>query len=605
MICGSSSFPPYFATLVPSQIGVKMGKPSVKPAKTANIGTVQTQSARQLLHFETVQPRHLLSAPLALKFGNIMSIGLEATLRKFTFNPTRYVLRTSNQTLKECNVKKSILFGALLTSSLLVSPLMVSSPANAQSNWPLLGGKTTNSSNNSQGLTMDPVRGVLTLAPLLERTTPAVVNISVASTVKIPKNPFAGNQMSDEFLERFFGERGNPFRNNEDEDGERTMRSAGSGVIINARKGYVLTNNHVIDKADEITITLTDRRQVTAEVVGTDPKTDIALLKIDLPDLIQVNLANSDQVKIGDYVIAIGNSFGIGQTVTTGIVSALGRSSFSRGDLYQNYIQTDAAINQGNSGGALINSKGELIGINSAILSRSGGSNGIGFAVPANMISGIMNQLISYGEVRRGRIGVGIQDITPTLQEAMGLDSRDGALIRQVEDDSPADKAGLKVGDVIVEFNGQEILDSDDIRNAVGAVERGSRAKISYIRDGKKRTTKITVEAAPGDEDTSANTTDSDTSSGPASLDAFDGAVLANIPKDSEASGGLDGVLVTKVRRGSDAWEAGLRKGDIIRAVNNTDIKNLTEFKKQIAKKDGAMFLSVERGRNRIFIAVR
>lgn len=505
-------------------------------------------------------------------------------------------------------MKKTIIVSALLASSILVAPLFVSSHANAQSNWPLLGGKA----NSNQGLTIDPARGVLTLAPLLERTTPAVVNISVSSTVKIPKNPFAGQNLDNEFMERFFGERGNPFRNNENgdnedaENAERTMRSAGSGVIINGPKGYVLTNHHVIAKADEITITLTDRRQVTAEVIGTDPKTDIALLKIDLPGLTQVNLANSDQVKVGDYVIAIGNSFGIGQTVTTGIVSALGRSSFARGDLYQNYIQTDAAINQGNSGGALINSKGELIGINSAILSRSGGSNGIGFAVPANMISGIMDQLISYGEVRRGRIGVGIQDISPTLQEAMGLDSRDGALVRQVEDDSPADKAGLKVGDVIVEFNGQEILDSDDIRNAVGAVERGTRAKISYIRDGKIRTTKINVEAAPDDEDTDATATD-DTESGttPASVDAFDGAILTNIPTDSEASGGTDGVLVTKVRRGSDAWEAGLRKDDIIRAVNNKDIKDLTAFKRQIAKKDGAMFLSVQRGRNRIFVAVR
>ncbi len=511
-------------------------------------------------------------------------------------------------------MKKSIIFSALLASSIFVTPLFAPSHANAQSSWPGLGGKTSATQGSSQGLSIDPKRGVLTLAPLLERTTPAVVNISVSSKMKIPKNPFAGQQLDNEFLERFFGERGNPFKREHDggdnEDGERTMRSAGSGVIINAGKGYVLTNNHVIAKADKITVTLTDRRQVEAEVIGTDPKTDIALLKIDLRGLTDVNLANSDQVKVGDYVIAIGNSFGIGQTVTTGIVSALGRSSFSRGDLYQNYIQTDAAINQGNSGGALINSKGDLIGINSAIISRSGGSNGIGFAVPANMISNIMEQLISYGEVRRGRIGVGIQDITPALQEAMGLASRDGALVRQVEDDSPADKAGLKVGDVIVGFNGAKILDSDDIRNAVGAVERGSRAKISYIRDGKTRTTKIRVEAAPDEEDADGSTAnDTDTGATPSSFDAFDGATLGNIPTDSDAHGGPDdiigGVLVTKVRRGSDAWEAGLRKDDIIRAVNNKDIKNLADFKNQIAKKQGAMFLSVQRGRNRVFVAVR
>lgn len=503
-------------------------------------------------------------------------------------------------------MKKPMFLSLVLATTILTAPI-----ANAQSSWPVFNGK----SSNAQGLSIDPVRGVLTLAPLLERTTPAVVNISVSTKVKMPKNPFAGNQMSDEFMERFFGDRPNPFkkdddgRDGDDEGGEeqqneRTMRSAGSGVIIDAGKGYILTNSHVIDKADKITITLTDRRTAEATVVGSDPKTDIALLKIDLRNLTDVNLANSDRVKVGDYVIAIGNAFGIGQTVTTGIVSALGRSSASQGE-YQDFIQTDAAINKGNSGGALINSKGELIGINSRILSRSGGSNGIGFAIPANMITNIMDQLVSYGEVRRGRIGVGIQNITPELQEAMGLSSRDGALVRQVEADSPADKAGLKVGDVIVGFNGVEILDSDDIRNAVGAVERGQRARISYMRDGKKYSTKIGVEKAPDEEETTSEESDNDNDAPLSIFDALGGATFTDIPSDLDPRGGDKGVVITKVRRGSDAFEAGLRKGDIIRAVNNKDITDLTSFKTQIAKKKGAMFLSVERGRNSVFVAVR
>ena len=503
-------------------------------------------------------------------------------------------------------MKKPIFLSLALATTMLAAPIT----ANAQSSWPLLSGKA----NSSQGLSIDPTRGVLTLAPLLERTTPAVVNISVATTVKVPNSRFGGNQMTDDFMERFFGNRGNPDQRDdeneeqnrdEEEQDERTMRSAGSGVIIDAGKGYVLTNFHVIDKADKITITLTDRRTAEAEVVGTDPKTDIALLKIDLPDLVDVNLANSDRVKVGDYVIAIGNSFGIGQSVTTGIVSALGRSSSTQ-DEYQNFIQTDAAINKGNSGGALINSKGELIGVNSRILSRSGGSNGIGFAIPANMISGIMSQLVEYGEVRRGRIGVGIQNITPTLQEAMGLSSRDGALIRQVEEDSPAEEAGLEIGDVIVKFNGVEIIDSDDIRNAVGAIERGKRAKITYIRGGKTHTTKIGIEKVPDEEDEEiAEESDDDNDSTPSSFDALGGATVMDIPEDMEPRGGDEGVVISKVRRGSDAFEAGLRKGDIIRSVNNADIKDLADFEVQIAKKEGAIFLSVQRGRNSVFIAVR
>lgn len=473
---------------------------------------------------------------------------------------------------------------------------MLAAPAaNAQSSWP----KFTSKTQQGQALSVDPVRGVLTMAPLLEKITPAVVNITVSSTVKSPRHQF-GN---DEFFERFFGKRGNPMDRSGDQDNERAQRSVGSGVIINAGKGYILTNHHVINDADKITVILKDKRTATATLIGSDEGTDIALLKIDLRGLTDVTLANSDKVKVGDYVIAIGNAFGIGQTVTSGIVSALGRST-SRQGKYQDYIQTDAAINQGNSGGALLNSKGELVGINAAILSRSGGSNGIGFAIPTNMITNVMDQLIAYGEVRRGRIGVTIQDITPELMEAMGLKNRNGALVSQVSEDSPAEKAGLRGGDVIVSFNGEDIMDSDDIRNAVGYVERGQRASITYLRGGKRFTTKINVEKIPGtDAGFIDNQDDEDTS--PASFDAFDGASFSNIPSDLDPRGGADGVIITQIKRSSDAWEAGLRKGDIIRAVNNANIKNLSDFEDKVTRKSGAIFLTVQRGRSQVFIAVK
>ncbi len=505
-------------------------------------------------------------------------------------------------------MKRKSFIGLALAATILAGPITGAQTAYAKGEWPIFNNHTT----NGQALQLDPQRGVLTLAPLLEKVTPAVVNIRVKSKVKRPKMQFGGNGMDDEFLKRFFGDRANPFQNlpnrkkgnSDSEDDTQIVQAAGSGVIINAAKGYILTNNHVIDKADKITVILKDRRQAEAEVVGADPKTDIALLKIKLDGLTDVPLANSSNVKVGDYVIAIGNAFGIGQTVTSGIVSALGRSTFSR-DQYQNYIQTDAAINQGNSGGALLNSKGELIGINAAIMSRSGGSNGIGFAVPTNMITKIMDQLIAYGEVHRGRIGVLIQNISPELQEAMKLPTRDGALISQVVADSPAEKAGLKVGDIIVGFNGETILDADDIRNAVGEVERDHRYKLDYLRNGKHRSTRIKVEAAPDDAKVKTSDPASAMDVDPAHFDALGGATFTDIPADLNPRGGNKGVLVENVKRGSDAWEAGLQKGDIVRSINNIEINSLSDFKREIAKKKGAIFLSVQRGRNQVFIAIK
>ena len=485
----------------------------------------------------------------------------------------------------------------LLVSAAFAATLLTAASSTAQSSWPIFNGKPT-----GDAMQIDPARGVLSIAPLLERTTPAVVNISVSSTVKLPARSFS----NERFLERFFGDRIPQLGDPESDEGysdERTQRSVGSGVIINAGKGYILTNQHVVDNADRITVTLQDRRTAQAELIGSDPGTDIALLKVDMKKLTDIRLADSSQTKVGDFVIAIGNPFGIGQTVTSGIVSALDRSTPNR-NKYQNYIQTDAAINQGNSGGALINSKGELIGINTAILSRSGGSNGIGFAVPTNMVTNIMDQLVAYGEVRRGRIGVSIQNITPELMSAMNLSSRDGALVSQVTNGSPAHKAGIEDGDVIVRFNGKDILDIDDIRNAVSYVERGQRANITYIRDGKEITTKIRVEKHSDKEEKIRDNTQAD-GKDLADYDAFEGASFSNVSANLDPHGGSEGVLITRVKRGSEAQEAGLRKGDIIRAINTKKIKNLDEFKKVVLDKKGAVALTVQRGRSQVFIAVK
>jgi len=301
--------------------------------------------------------------------------------------------------------------------------------------------------NSNSAMSMDSERGVLSMAPLLDRITPAVVSINVRSTAKAPKL----SNRNEELLERFFGGR----MPNE----PREKRGLGSGVIVNASEGLIITNAHVIEDADEIIVTLKDKRQLEAEIVGTDKKTDIALIKVSAKKLAELQIAKASDVKVGDYVIAVGNPFGLSHSVTAGIVSALGRDNGS-GDGYQDFIQTDASINPGNSGGALVNSKGELIGINSAIISRSGGNQGIGFAVPTNIVQAVMRQLVSYGEVRRGRIGVLIGDITPTLKEALELTTLDGALVSQVVENSPAERAGLKRDDIIISFNGGAIKDA-------------------------------------------------------------------------------------------------------------------------------------------------
>jgi Do/DeqQ family serine protease len=320
------------------------------------------------------------------------------------------------------------------------------------------------------------------LAPLVREVTPAVVNVAVESRQSVESNPL----FRDPQFRKFF--------NIPDQPTERRVMAAGSGVIIDAKNGYVMTNNHVVDKADKIVITLKDGRSFTGKLVGTDPGTDIAVVKIPAEDLVALPLGDSGKLEVGDYVVAVGNPFGLGQTVTSGIISALGRSGLKI-EGYEDFIQTDASINPGNSGGALVNLRGELVGINTAILAPSGGNVGIGFAVPIRMAHVVADQLIAYGKVQRGRVGVQIQDVTPDIANAMGLDKVGGALIARVEPDSPADKAGLKQGDNVTAVDGERVRNSADLRNHVGLLRVGQKVELTYRR-GKGDEKKVMVQVA-------------------------------------------------------------------------------------------------------------
>ena len=322
---------------------------------------------------------------------------------------------------------------------------------------------------------------VPTLAPLLKEVTPAVVNIATKGHEAV--NPLYNDPLFRRFYKVPEGAE------------QRETQAAGSGVIIDAKAGYVVTNNHVIEKADEIVVTLKDNRQLKAKLVGADPETDVAVLKIEPKNLTALDIGDSDKLQVGDFVVAIGNPFGLGQTVTSGIVSALGRTGLGI-ESYENFIQTDASINPGNSGGALINLRGELIGINTAIVGPSGGNVGIGFAVPINMARSVVQQLIAHGEVKRGRLGVEVEDLTPDIAEALHVEAPGGAVIKRVEPGSPARRAGLQAGDVILAIDGTPIQSSSDLRNRVGLTEVGQTIQLTILRHGSQQTVGVQVESA-------------------------------------------------------------------------------------------------------------
>lgn len=416
-------------------------------------------------------------------------------------------------------------------------------------------------------------RGIPTLAPMLEEVTPAVVNISV-------QGKRVTRQRLPEAFRFFFGP-----NSPREEVREQPFQGLGSGVIIDAEAGLVVTNAHVINDATEITVTLRDGRQFDAQVLGRDEESDIALLELENPkDLVAIDIGNSDQLRVGDFVVAIGNPFGLGQTVTSGIVSALGRSGLGV-DRLENFIQTDAAINSGNSGGALVDLEGNLIGINTAILGPTGGNIGIGFAIPANMMNNLVEQIIEFGEVRRGVLGVRGGNLTQELAEALDINRAQGAWVSEVVDDSAAQKAGIEAGDVILALNGTPVYSFAELAAKVGTIGAGRTVELTLLRDGSEL--KVTVEL---DQQESQQIT--------ADIlhPALRGAELST--RDQQ------GVVVTAVETNSPAARLGLRENDVIVAVNRQVVNNTRELQNLIQNTQGVVALNLLRGNSQLYLVL-
>ncbi len=428
-----------------------------------------------------------------------------------------------------------------------------------------------------------------TFAPTIKKASPAVVSITVSMTEHSPA-------VREHFDAPFFGPRFGPFPN---EAPPRRRQGSGSGVII-SEEGYIVTNHHVIEGADEIKVHLGDKRIFDADLIGADAKTDIAVLKVTASDLPVLPLGNSDDVEIGDIVLAIGNPFGIGQTVTMGIVGATGR-----GDLgikhYEDFIQTDAAINPGNSGGALINVRGELVGINTAILSRgSGGNQGVGFAVPVNLAHHVMTQLVDRGRVVRGYLGVGIQDLNPKMAQAFDLPDARGALVRSVQPDSPAADAGLEQGDVIIGIDGEKFDDSRELRFGIAAEQPGTTLRLAVIRDGGERTIPVQLGEFPEENRGPERSFDGGSSSMGLTVDELTPAVARqlDLPKETQ------GVVVVNVKPGSPAAEKGLRRGDVISEVARRPVLGVADFHRAVRESNDSVLLLIHRGNDPFFVVL-
>jgi Do/DeqQ family serine protease len=419
---------------------------------------------------------------------------------------------------------------------------------------------------------------VPSLAPVVKKASPAVVNIATRGTVREqrPRNPL----LEDPFFRRFFdapelGPR------------ERQFQSAGSGVIVDAKNGYIITNAHVIENADEITVTLLDDRQLKAKIVGRDKPSDVAVLKVEAKNLVEMPLADSSKAEVGDFVLAIGNPFALSHSVTSGIISALGRSD-NNPESYQDFIQTDAPINPGNSGGALVNLQGQLVGVNTAIFSGSGGNIGIGFAIPSNMVRAVMAQLVQFGEVKRGMLGVQLSNqFTPGIAENLGLENARGALVSQVVDGSPADQAGIKAGDVITTINGRTVANAGELRNAIGLLRIGEKVELGLIREGKPRRVTATIGERNGAD-----------AEGAAQIHpAFEGAALTNAANNA-------GVLVENVADGSPAQQAGLRANDVILAIGRVRVTNVDQLR-QAVNGAQAFALTIRRGSSTLVFTIQ
>jgi len=442
--------------------------------------------------------------------------------------------------------------------------------------------------------------GHSSFAPVVKKVAPAVVK--VFTTTKMHNTAFNGAPDGmDDLMRRFFGNP-NQGRMPRREFGMPRQQGIGSGVIA-TKDGYILTNNHVVDGADEVKVALQDGREFTAKVVGRDPKTDVAVIKIDGKDLPAVPMADSDKVEVGDVVLAVGNPFGIGQTVTTGIVSATGRGGAIGLD-YEDFIQTDAAINPGNSGGALVDAEGRLIGINTAILSRTGGNQGIGFAIPANIARDVMGSLVKDGHVTRGYLGVRIQDVNPALEKEFKLKDTHGALVSDVTPKSPAEKAGLQSGDLIVEFNGKQVTDSRHLKLEVARIQPGETVPVKILRDGDSKTLDVKVKELPGTESLAKNDKGQAEDTG-----TLNGVAVADL--DGQARQQFDipstvkGAVVTEVDPSSPSAEAGLKPGDVIQEINRKPVKN-AEQAVQLTEKgaDKTTLLKVWRDGGSRFVVV-
>ena len=418
------------------------------------------------------------------------------------------------------------------------------------------------------------------LAPMLERVQGAVVNISTEAQVRVRTSPF----FSDPFFQQFFGRR--------NLERKRKRQGLGSGVVLDAEAGLILTNAHVIEGADKITVTLKDGREAQAEVIGYDKDSDVAVIKVALEDMVEMPLGDSEQLRVGDFVVAIGNPFGLRQTVTSGIVSALGRSGLGI-ENYEDFIQTDASINPGNSGGALVNLRGELVGINTAIVAPSGGNVGIGFSIPINIAVQIKNQLVMHGVVQRGRLGVRIQDLTPQLADAFGIEQRRGAVITRVAKGSMADTAGLRAGDVVIAANNREIAKGAELHNLIGLSPIGERLNLSVVRDGEVKEFTTTIQNVP-----------QDASIGESINSRLSGASFSDLDVQQNQVSVEGGVLVTDVERGSPAWIAGLRPNDIIVSANRKSIMNLDMFR-MAASQQPVLRLYIIRGSGALFLLLQ
>jgi len=460
------------------------------------------------------------------------------------------------------NIKKHLLF------SLTVSIVMLASQVSAFSNSP------------DSSYPLSPDQAVPTLAPMLKNVLPSVVNISTQGTIAVQQHPM----MNDPYFRRFMPQMPT----------ERQTQGIGSGVIVDANKGYIITNNHVIANADTIFVTLHNKQKLKAKLIGTDAETDIAVLQVEAKNLTSIPIGDSDELQVGDFAVAIGNPFGLSHTVTSGMISALGRTDLGI-EGYENFIQTDASINPGNSGGALINLRGRLIGINSAILAPSGGNVGIGFSIPINMAKKVMNQLLEHGEIKRGLLGVQIQDLNSDLADAMDLKGKRGALVSQVTPKSAAEKAGIKAGDVIIAINGKKITGASSLRTNIGMKRVDEEVIIDLFRDKQL----MTVTAKIGGlnlEQFAASSTE---------LPLLKGATLKELSAKQPYQGASKGLLITDIQANSPAAQVGLMEGDIILAVNKKELATLADLKKAASLTHDQLLLHLQRGHRFLYFVIK